>query len=131
MEENRIFIAGDRIVYRRVPEKHENQELTVTLVLPQGLAGKYLKLEVMPEDVSDIPVKCKCKESECENCHVVNCMVHYDNAVLHDVNVPQSQEKVDVRPTIPGHPNGQYGECYDCRVVSCSIQQGWAPIPEL
>jgi len=31
--------------------------------------------------------------------------------------------------TIPGHPNCQYGDCYDCHVVSCGIYQGYEEIP--
>ena len=131
MEENRFFVAGDRKIYLKVPNNFEGKEIMVQLALPQNLHGKYLKLEVVPEEVSDIPVKCRCQEEMCENCGVVHCMVHYGNAVLYDVRDPLFQVEADDRPTIPGHPNCHYGECDDCKVVSCAIQQGWIPVPEL
>lgn len=40
-------------------------------------------------------------------------------------------EVKDTRPTIPGHPNCHYGDCYkECHVVSCGIHQGYEEIPE-
>lgn len=39
---------------------------------------------------------------------------------------------VPVEPTIPGHPNCHYGDCYgECHVVSCGIYQGYEKVPEL
>lgn len=39
---------------------------------------------------------------------------------------------VPVIPTIPGHPNCQYGDCdRECHVVSCGIYQGYEDTPRL
>ena len=40
--------------------------------------------------------------------------------------------RVPVEPTIPGHPNCNYGDCdRECHVVSCGIYQGYEPVPQL
>lgn len=52
---------------------------------------------------------------------------HFNVAIEEIAPVYKLGEK---RATIPGHPNCYYGECYDCHVVSCAIQQGWADIPK-
>ena len=40
--------------------------------------------------------------------------------------------QVPIEPTIPGHPNCHYGDCYgECHVVSCGIYQGYERVPEL
>ena len=39
---------------------------------------------------------------------------------------------VPIEPTIPGHPNCNYGDCdKECHVVSCGIYQGYERVPEL
>lgn len=41
-------------------------------------------------------------------------------------------KRVPVIPTIPGHPNCHYGDCYgECHVVSCGIYQGYEKVPTL
>lgn len=129
MISKQIRLEQNRKVYLRVPDKISNGEINVELKLPKELAGKYIKIFVTDDDVVDIPVKSRCKEEQCENCGVVYCSVHYDNAVLIDAEKENKQEEEDDRPFISGHPRCRVGDCWDCHVVSCSIHQGFAPMP--
>lgn len=127
MADSMALMSGEGKIYLRVPQNLIRDEVVVELKLPRKLAGRYIKMEVLPADAEDIPVKCQCKEESCKDCDVFYCPVHYGNAKLADTC--DEPEEVDERPTIPGHPNCHYGECWDCHVMSCSIHLGWEDIP--
>ena len=126
MEKN-LFISGAQQVYLRIPKEPNSEKITINLTFSKELVGKYLKLQVLPNDTDAIPVHSNCKEDECQECGVVNCSVHYENSQLFDVC--EDKVEADNRSTILGHPNCHYGECWECHVVSCAIQQsGQFPI---
>ena len=119
--ENHFFVGGNQEVYLRIPKEPNDEQITITLTFSRELIGEYLKLQVLPTNTDEIPIRSNCKEDECRDCGVVYCPVHYGNAQL--IDVCEDKVKADDRQIILGHPNCHYGECWECHVVSCAIQQ--------
>lgn len=132
-------IGKNGLLYIKVPENQallsgETQE--ITLNLPESHAGMYLKIEIFyPTKSNDRPIQNACSEKNCGSCFNHNCIVKCGCAELIDMpsigNDSAEEPEEDNRPTIPGHPNCHYGDCYkECHVTSCAIHQGFEEIPE-
>ena len=129
MGNKEFYFDGKTKLYIKLPEKFEEKRIAMMLSVPEALAGKYLTIQVASEN-STIPVRARCNEVDCDDCHVVYCDVHQEYAEL--LNVENKSEEEDKGPTIPGHPNCHYGDCdKGCHVVSCAIYQGWEEVPEM
>ena len=129
MANTRIIFNPKEKLYLRVCEAQGDANEEVTIVIPKELAGRYLKVELLDEEVTDIPVRAKCQEEMCLKCGVMYCMVHYGNAKLKDTSEPKEEKRPKDRRTIPGHPNCYYGECEDCHVMTCAIHLGFEEEP--
>lgn len=129
MSDTKIYLNPNEKLYLRISRDAENTDTVVKLVLPKELAGKYVRIEVLRDDSEDMPVRARCKEKQCKRCGVMYCSIRFGNAELKDIGEEEKKKELEDKATIPGHPNCHYGDCYDCHVVSCAIQQGWEDIP--
>lgn len=128
---NERWIDGSEVLYVRISNflSKSGDTETVTLYLPKSLAGRYLRIEVLPENASDTPARNHCSARECRNCGVVSCEVHYGNADLMDIGLPKHRDPEKI--PIPGHSHCFYGDCDDCNDVTCLIHEGWEKLPPL